>query len=211
MNFLQQSVAYSRKFFLTSASDHLSPSTGRSPTVQISKGPGGAFGSAAGAVTEIGSGWYQVALTTTDTNTAGDLAYHITATGSDSTDFVDRVVPGAVHPAGVTVATGGITASSFGAGAINAAAIASDAIDTAKVSAGAVNKIADGLLDRSSGVESGLTPRQALRVALAALAGKLSGAATTTVTVRNIGDSLDRIVATVDADGNRSAVTLNLA
>lgn len=44
---------------------------------------------------------------------------------------------------------------------------------------------------------------------LSALAGKLSGAATTTVTIRDTNDGIDRIVATVDASGNRSAVTLD--
>jgi hypothetical protein len=70
---------------------------------------------------------------------------------------------------------------------------------------------AAALLDLSAGVETGLTPRQALRLMVAALAGKLSGAATTTVVIRNaVADSKDRITATVDADGNRSAVTLDL-
>ena len=70
---------------------------------------------------------------------------------------------------------------------------------------------AAGLLDLASGVETGLTPRQALRLITAASAGKLSGAATTTVTIRNaVADSKDRVVATVDADGNRSAITVDL-
>ena len=42
---------------------------------------------------------------------------------------------------------------------------------------------------------------------LAALVGKLSGAATTTVTIRDVNDTKNRIIATVDADGNRTAVT----
>jgi ActR/RegA family two-component response regulator len=69
------------------------------------------------------------------------------------------------------------------------------------------NANADALLDRSNGIETGLTLRQALRLISAASAGKLSGAATTTVTIRNVGDTKNRITATVDADGNRSAVT----
>lgn len=68
---------------------------------------------------------------------------------------------------------------------------------------------ATALMDLSNGIETGVTPRQALRLILAAEAGKLSGAATTTITIRNVGDSKDRIVATVDADGNRSALTLD--
>ena len=42
-------------------------------------------------------------------------------------------------------------------------------------------------------------------------AGKLSGAATTTVVIRNaVADTKDRITATVDEDGNRTAITTDL-
>jgi hypothetical protein len=71
------------------------------------------------------------------------------------------------------------------------------------------NQNADALLDRAAGVETGVTPRQGLRLMLAAMVGKLSGAATTNILIRDTGDSKDRINATVDADGNRSAVTLD--
>ena len=62
-------------------------------------------------------------------------------------------------------------------------------------------------LDEANGAETSLTIRQALRLVLAATAGKLSGAATTTITIRNVGDTKDRITATVDTSGNRTAVT----
>ena len=65
----------------------------------------------------------------------------------------------------------------------------------------------DAILDDTIG-DGSLTMRQALRVLVAGMAGKLSGAATTTVTIRNTADSANVIVATVDADGNRSAVTV---
>lgn len=60
-------------------------------------------------------------------------------------------------------------------------------------------------------VETGLSVRQALRLIAAATGGKVSGAETTTVTIRNaVADDADRIVATVDADGNRTAITYDL-
>jgi hypothetical protein len=62
------------------------------------------------------------------------------------------------------------------------------------------------ILDEADTIETGLTVRGALRLALAALAGKLSGANTTTSTFRNVGDTKNRIVATTDATG-RTAVT----
>jgi len=41
-------------------------------------------------------------------------------------------------------------------------------------------------------------------------AAKVSGASTTTFTIRDLADTKDRIVVTVDADGNRTAVTRDL-
>ncbi len=72
------------------------------------------------------------------------------------------------------------------------------------------DSVAAALLDLSNGVETSLTLRQALRLLAAASAGKLSGAATTTIVIRNVGDSKDRITATVDVAGNRSAITTDL-
>lgn len=57
--------------------------------------------------------------------------------------------------------------------------------------------------------EGSLTLEQAIRLLLAAMTGKLSGAATTTVHIRDVADTKDRILATVDANGNRSTVTLD--
>lgn len=58
-------------------------------------------------------------------------------------------------------------------------------------------------------LETGITRDGAAKIALAALAGKVSGAATVTNTFRNTADTVDRIVSTVDVDGNRTAITLN--
>jgi hypothetical protein len=71
--------------------------------------------------------------------------------------------------------------------------------------------IANALLDLAAGVETGLTMRQALRIALAVLAGKSSGwpAGGASEKFRDTNDTKDRVTATVDADGNRTAVTLD--
>ncbi len=63
----------------------------------------------------------------------------------------------------------------------------------------------------AGGNVDGYTLEETLKLCLAGLAGKLSGAATATITIRAADDSKDRITATVDADGNRSAVTLDAA
>ena len=55
-----------------------------------------------------------------------------------------------------------------------------------------------------------LTFRQSQRLANSANGGKASGMATTTAILRDVADTKDRVTATVDADGNRTAVTLDL-
>lgn len=83
--------------------------------------------------------------------------------------------------------------------------------DAMTLTAGERNSVADALLDRADSIETGVTLRQAERLALAALAGKLSGAATTSVVIRNaVADSKNRITATVDSSGNRTAISTDL-
>ena len=61
------------KVFLTS--DHISPATGKTVAVVISKNGAGFANPSAGATnaTEIGNGWYYVDLSTTDTATLGPV------------------------------------------------------------------------------------------------------------------------------------------
>lgn len=58
-------------------------------------------------------------------------------------------------------------------------------------------------------IESGWTTETLLRVFAAVLAGKVSGAGTGTETFRGINDDKDRVVATTDSSGNRTAITLD--
>jgi hypothetical protein len=60
-------------------------------------------------------------------------------------------------------------------------------------------------------IEAGLNAEEAMRLIAAATAGKVSGGASPTVTIRNVGDTKNRIVASVDNDGNRTAVTYDLS
>lgn len=66
------------------------------------------------------------------------------------------------------------------------------------------NANADALLDRANGIETGWTFRQTARVMLAVLAGKSSNDG---ATFRDVGDTKARVTATVDSNGNRTAVT----
>ncbi len=89
---------------------------------------------------------------------------------------------------------------SYSAG--QAGKIVGDALD------GPISGVPAALLDDANAVETGLTVRGALRLALSALAGKLSGANTSTSTFRNaVADSKNRIVATTDATGRTSVST----
>ena len=66
----------------------------------------------------------------------------------------------------------------------------------------------DAILDEV--VVGSYTMRQLLTVMAAAMAGKATGGGTSTITFRGVDDASDVIVATVDANGNRSAVTLTV-
>lgn len=93
----------------------------------------------------------------------------------------------------------------------NTQAMAAGVVDASAVAADAGQELADALLDRTNAIETGLTVRQAHRLESAAAAGKLSGAATTNVLIRNaVADSKNRIDATVDSDGNRTAITTDV-
>lgn len=59
-------------------------------------------------------------------------------------------------------------------------------------------------------VDGTTTARQSMRLANATLGGKASGLATTTAVYRDLADTKDRVVGSVDANGNRTAVTLDL-
>lgn len=88
---ITQYSAYTRQFFMRDSADNITGKTGLTITLTLSKA-GGAFAAAAGTITEVSSGWYKVALTNVDTNTAGDLAYHATAAGANASDFTDQVI-----------------------------------------------------------------------------------------------------------------------
>ena len=78
-------------FLLVDSGDHFTGKTGLVPVVTLSKN-GEAFLAPAGAVTEIGNGWYKVAGNATDSNTAGNLIVHATADEADPSDTVFVVV-----------------------------------------------------------------------------------------------------------------------
>lgn len=65
------------------------------------------------------------------------------------------------------------------------------------------------VLDHTSGVETSVTLKQAMRLILAAASGKSTGAGTTTITFLAPDAATTRVTATVDGTGNRTSVTLS--
>ncbi len=261
----QNSSAHPLQFMLVSSTDHVTPVTGATPNVQISKN-GAAFAAPAGASSELGNGWYQLAGNATDTNTLGPLLVHVTATGADPTDEEFLIVaydPDAAYVTGtnlpanfsamaitvggaVTVGTnndkggyslaGNVTVGGYATGQDPATLIlvtpanklATDSGNRVTVgtnadkvgydlvnapNATAITAIANGLLDLASAIDpagGADTLRKALRLILASAAGKLSGGSTTTNTINDTTGAKNRIVAAVDTNGNRTAITYDM-
>ena len=112
---LKQSTARNLMVFMADSSDHITGKTGLTLTITASK-DGAAFASISPTVTERGSGWYSLALTTSHTDTLGDFAVHITGTGADATDISRQVVvqiPGDVMTANMTQINGSSTSSNL--------------------------------------------------------------------------------------------------
>lgn len=91
MRVLKQSTARNILVFMTDSSDHITGKTGLTLTITASKA-GAAFASISPVVTERTSGWYQIALTTSHTDTLGDFALHITGSSADAADIMMQIV-----------------------------------------------------------------------------------------------------------------------
>jgi len=139
-----------------------------------------------GNAIEIGQGLYGYAYSAANTTS---YIYYAVFTTDDATVDDKQPVVWLADPAEQTVLTSAIAGRAAPG-------------DEMALTAAAVDAILDEV------VEGSYTLRQMIRVALAALAAKCSGGGTTTITFRDLNDREDRIVATVDANGNRTAVTV---
>jgi hypothetical protein len=164
MKLLKQSTTYNLQVFMTDSADHVSGKTGLTLTITASK-DGAAFASITPAVTETSNGFYSLALTTTHTNTLGDLAIHVTGSGADPTDLVCQVIAFDLADAdpsvdvtkwnGTAVATPTtagvprVDVKAMEANVLTAAAINADAITAAKVASDVSAEIADAVWDEA--------------------------------------------------------------
>jgi len=328
MRQVKVSTARTIMVLMVDSTDHVTGKTGLSLTITASKA-GAAFASISPTVTERGSGWYSLALTTAHLDTLGDLALHITGTAADPADMLLEVVaydPGdaaalglsridaavstrstltqaqvvsdstpflGASVAAIKAKTDNIPASPAAVGSLMG--LADDAITAAKIAAGAITSseapalanldaavstrlagasytapanaditaikaktdnlpsdpadessilaaiagraapgdamslvatydaaktasqagdamaltgaAVDAVLDEV--VEGTVTLRQALRVVLSVLAGKVSGAPAGPLVYRDLGDTKDRVSGVVDSNGNRTSVTVD--
>lgn len=119
MRTLFASTATDRMVFMVDETDHVTGLAGLTLTITHSKA-GGAFASMTVTVTDRGDGWYSLALTSTHTDTVGDLALHIEATGADPSDVLFQVVSavrglaGTALPNAAADAAGGLPISDAG-------------------------------------------------------------------------------------------------
>lgn len=166
-----------------------------------------------GGATHISGGMYYAVLDATDTATlgSGSIFVHITADALPvkhdfcilAANVYDSLIGGGdVLDVSTTQFNGTAVTASAGRPEVNATHFAGTAYATAL--AAEVDAVWDEVVDGA------VTARQSVRLANATLGGKASGLATTTAVYRDLGDTKDRISATVDADGNRTAVTRDL-
>lgn len=72
------------------------------------------------------------------------------------------------------------------------------------IAAGIISFPANAVMESS--IESNFNVEESLKIILATLGGKISGAGTGTIAIRDLNDTKDVITATVDGDGNRLAL-----
>ncbi len=144
-------------------------------------------------------GYYNVPLDTTDTNTLGRLLIAVHESGALPVWKEFLVVTANVYD----------TLCSTDTFDVNVATIATDAITAASLKADAVTEITNDIF--AEVIENSLSYKQVIQVMAAVLAGKVTGGATGTITFKDLADAVNRVVMTVDASGNRSAVQTNFS
>lgn len=130
------------------------------------------------------------------------------------------------HVVAALTGTGTIAASLTGIGNMSADVTPFTALSPESLAAAVWNALAadfndvgtmgEKLNDAGSGsnpwtevIEGAYTAAEILRIIVAAAAGVVSGAETTTITIKGLDGATDRIIATVTTDGNRTAVAVD--
>lgn len=133
-----------------------------------------------------------------DLQSISNMISALTGSGTISNANLSAIVPLAANLAG----TCSLVVELKGYGAMSA--------DILPFSTLSPEGLAASLMDNND-IETGYSMREALRLILSSVSGKLSGAGTVTITIRNVPDDKDRIIATVDSNGNRTSVTYDVS
>jgi mevalonate kinase len=131
-----------------------------------------------------------------------DDKYNDLSDGKAKTDQFVFTVPNQVDANSLT---GGLSEAQVR----DAVGLASANLDTQLADLPTSAEIATEIL--AAGDVDGYSLEETLKLCLAALAGKISGAGSGTITIRSADDSADRIVATTDNLGNRLSITIDEA
>lgn len=163
-----------------------------------------------------------ISATTLSNNAITNAAIAAGAIGAS--EIADNAIT-AAKLAGNCIGAGQIAVDAIGSSELAATAVAEiadavwDELQSGHLASGSTGESLNTAADKtghklaSDGVdlvviEAGINLRQAHALALAALAGKISGAGGTTVTIKGADNSTTRILATVDSSGNRTSMTL---
>jgi hypothetical protein len=143
-----------------------------------------------------------VSMAATGALSANVVAALAAAVSMSASGTLQAALNAAGYAATAMSASGSLTITSYATGSMSMSIAPAVTLEAEAFSA--------QLLD-SELVEIGMTVREALRLITAAVAGKISGGGTGTITIRNaVADDKDRIVATVESDGDRTAITYDL-
>lgn len=144
----------------------------------------------------------------------GAMAANVMTAAAAAADLTTELQNGLASAASIAATEAAILAklpASLIAGRIDASigAAAADVFNAAALATDAVQEIRDAIFARAfSAAYGSLTFDELQKLFAAVLLGKASGLAGVTATYRNLADNADAVVATVDADGNRTAVAM---
>lgn len=158
------------------------PAAGKTASVQILKANAAnssGWGAPAGAVTDMGHGVYQVAANVADVDILGPLTLRATAASNDCDEAQEE----------------------FDVVAFDARVAYAVAGDAMTLTTGERTAIGAALAARV--LEGSITWEGAFRIILAGDAGNTTGMNTVTGHIRDIGNTKDRVTATLDGAGNR--------
>lgn len=177
------------------SADAYAPKTGltfSAGELKVAKGGSITEANTAGSVTEQGGGWYDYEFTAGELDTLGLVTLRVAKTDVYSEMVQAQVVPWDPY-------------SATSMGLTNLDAAISSRLATSSYEAPST------ALTASSGVETGLTLQQAMRLILAAVAGRRSGIGTGTELYRDYGNTKSRVTMVFDANGNTTSVSYDVS